>query len=178
MLSFFKNIVGQIQVAQHVSECLPLQHSILTFHRLGVRTATKKDVLFQLHILLYFCWHHVGKHSTKGSKVGWPSFLQWILLSHQRLNAVTSMVLFGKQRLKKPPWSQYHAQKHETYVVAWCNLGGGVTKVAKINLQTILKDTVGPYFISSVSHLSPGTPYSRDRCRQVEDIEKNVLQKT
>jgi hypothetical protein len=36
------------------------------------------------------------------------------------------------------------AQKRETYVVARYDLGGGVTKVAKINLRSILKDVIGP----------------------------------
>ncbi len=37
-----------------------------------------------------------------------------------------------------------NAKKCETYVLARYDLGGGVTKVAKNNLRSILKDAIGP----------------------------------
>jgi hypothetical protein len=38
-----------------------------------------------------------------------------------------------------------------------------------------MKDENGHhYFISSVSNLSPGTPYSHIRWRQVEDVKTNI----
>jgi hypothetical protein len=36
-----------------------------------------------------------------------------------------------------------NAQKHETYVVARYDLGGGVIKVEKFNLRSILNDAMG-----------------------------------
>ncbi len=61
-------------------------------------------------------------------------------MSHQRLNAVAGMVHFGKQTKvvrgimesvsRELPHA--NAQKHETYVVARYDLGGGVKRWQKL----------------------------------------------
>ena len=65
--------------------------------------------------------------------------------------------------------SEFELQRHGDYKGVFMKDGNGSPSL----FAFVWMDRDRRYFISSVSNLSPGTPYSRVRWRQVEDVETN-----